>query len=166
MAFPGRGRKKSRKIFRRITQLAHQKLFVTLVALLAILGVTPQPATPEPIFFPLYQVDSGGLGGDLALELVGNSIHATVHLSESIAAGIEQAIFFMQPGSFSVTGISSAKATPISAPGTGFVVGEFEQRQLKAIREELNRAHAARTRPAVRPIPNASPSRLSSKART
>jgi len=36
----------------------------------------------------------------------------------------------------------------------------------KAIREELNRAHAERTRPAVRPIPSASPSRLSSKNRT
>ena len=29
----------------------------------------------------------------------------------------------------------------------GLTVGEFEQRQLKAIREELNRAHAERTRP-------------------
>ena len=48
----------------------------------------------------------------------------------------------------------------------GLTVGEFEQRQLKAIREELNRAHAERTRPAVRPIPSTSPSRLSSKART
>jgi len=28
-------------------------------------------------------------------------------------------------------------------------VGEFEQRQLKAIREELNRAHTARVAPAV-----------------
>ena len=39
----------------------------------------------------------------------------------------------------------------------GLAVGEFEQRQLRAIREELNRAHAERTRPAVRQIPSASP---------
>jgi transposase-like protein len=45
-------------------------------------------------------------------------------------------------------------------------VGEFEHRQLKAIREELNRAHTDRVRPAVRPAPSAAPSRLSSKART
>jgi hypothetical protein len=45
-------------------------------------------------------------------------------------------------------------------------VGEFEQRQLRAIREELDRAHAERTRPAVRHIPSASPSKLSSKIRT
>jgi hypothetical protein len=32
----------------------------------------------------------------------------------------------------------------------GLTVGEFEQRQLPAIREELDRAHAERTRPAVR----------------
>jgi hypothetical protein len=31
----------------------------------------------------------------------------------------------------------------------GITVGEFEQRQLRAIREELNRAHAARVAPAV-----------------
>ena len=48
----------------------------------------------------------------------------------------------------------------------GLTVGEFEQRQLRAIREELDRAHAERTRPAVRHIPSASPSKLSSKART
>ncbi len=48
----------------------------------------------------------------------------------------------------------------------GITVGELDQRQLKAIREELNRAHAERVRPAVRPAPSASPSRLSSKART
>ena len=48
----------------------------------------------------------------------------------------------------------------------GITVGEFEQRQLKAIREELNRAHAERTRPAVRPVTGASPRRLSSKNRT
>jgi putative transposase len=48
----------------------------------------------------------------------------------------------------------------------GLTVGEFEQRQLRAIRDELDRAHAERTRPAVRHIPSASPSKLSSKART
>ena len=31
----------------------------------------------------------------------------------------------------------------------GITVGEFEQRQLRAIRDELNRAHAARVAPAV-----------------
>jgi hypothetical protein len=31
----------------------------------------------------------------------------------------------------------------------GITVGEFEQRQLKAIRDELNRAHAARVAPAI-----------------
>ena len=31
----------------------------------------------------------------------------------------------------------------------GILVGEFERRQLRAIREELNRAHAARVAPAV-----------------
>ena len=48
----------------------------------------------------------------------------------------------------------------------GLTVGEFEQRQLRAIREELDRAHTERTRPAVRHIPSASPSKLSSKVRT
>jgi putative transposase len=48
----------------------------------------------------------------------------------------------------------------------GLTVGEFEQRQLRAIREELDHAHAERTRPAVRHIPSASPSKLSSKVRT
>src|SRR6059036_468047 len=48
----------------------------------------------------------------------------------------------------------------------GLTVGEFEQRQLRALREELDRAHAERTRPAVRHIPSASPSKLSSKVRT
>ena len=33
----------------------------------------------------------------------------------------------------------------------GLTVGEFEQRQLTAIREELNRAHAERIAPAVAP---------------
>ena len=33
----------------------------------------------------------------------------------------------------------------------GIQVGEFEQRQLRAIREELNRAHAQRVAPAVAP---------------
>jgi uncharacterized small protein (DUF1192 family) len=31
----------------------------------------------------------------------------------------------------------------------GLTVGEFEQRQLNAIRDELNRAHAERVAPAV-----------------
>src|SRR5206468_577677 len=44
----------------------------------------------------------------------------------------------------------------------GLAVGEFEQRQLRAIRDELDRAHAERMRPAVRHIPSASPSKLSS----
>jgi hypothetical protein len=48
----------------------------------------------------------------------------------------------------------------------GLTVGEFEQRQLRAIREELDRAHAERVRPAVRPNASASAVRLSSKART
>ena len=33
----------------------------------------------------------------------------------------------------------------------GIAVGEFEQRQLRAIREELSRAHAERVAPAVAP---------------
>jgi hypothetical protein len=37
---------------------------------------------------------------------------------------------------------------------------------LRVIREELDRAHAERTKPAVRPATSASPVRLSSKART
>lgn len=48
----------------------------------------------------------------------------------------------------------------------GLTVGEFEQRQLRAIREELDRAHADRVRPAVRPNASAPTVRLSSKART
>jgi putative transposase len=48
----------------------------------------------------------------------------------------------------------------------GITVGEFEQRQLRAIREELDRAHTERVRPAVRPNASAAPVRLSSKART
>jgi len=48
----------------------------------------------------------------------------------------------------------------------GIQVREFEQRQLKAIRDELNRAHAERTKPVVRPATSASPVRLSSKSRT
>jgi hypothetical protein len=48
----------------------------------------------------------------------------------------------------------------------GITVGEFEQRRLKAIREELDRAHAERVRPAVRSSVDASAVRLSSKART
>jgi putative transposase len=41
----------------------------------------------------------------------------------------------------------------------GIQVGEFEQRQLRAIRAELDRGHAERTRPAVRHIPSAPPSK-------
>jgi transposase-like protein len=48
----------------------------------------------------------------------------------------------------------------------GLIMSEFEQRQLRAIREELDRAHTERTAPAVKPTSSASPIRLSSKART
>ena len=48
----------------------------------------------------------------------------------------------------------------------GISVGEFEQRQLRAIREELDRAHTERVRPVARPSASASPVRLSSKNRT
>ena len=48
----------------------------------------------------------------------------------------------------------------------GITVGEFEQRQLRAIREELDRAHAERVRPVVRPNASASAVKLSSKSRT
>ena len=48
----------------------------------------------------------------------------------------------------------------------GIQVGEFEQRQLKAMRHELNRAHAEQTKPVVRPATSPSPVRLSSKSRT
>jgi hypothetical protein len=43
---------------------------------------------------------------------------------------------------------------------------EFERRQLTAIRNELNRAHAERTAPVVNANVTASPTRLSSKTRT
>lgn len=48
----------------------------------------------------------------------------------------------------------------------GLKMTEFEQRQLKAIRDELDSAHAQRTAPAVSPTLTASPTRLSSKPRT
>jgi putative transposase len=48
----------------------------------------------------------------------------------------------------------------------GITIGEFEQRQLKAIREELDRAHTERVRPPVRSRTSASPVKLSSKVRT
>lgn len=48
----------------------------------------------------------------------------------------------------------------------GITVGEFEQRQLRAIRDELDRAHTERVRPVARPSASASPVRLSSKNRT
>jgi hypothetical protein len=41
-----------------------------------------------------------------------------------------------------------------------------ERRQLKVIRDELDRAHTERTAPAVKTTSSASPLRLSSKART
>jgi transposase-like protein len=48
----------------------------------------------------------------------------------------------------------------------GIRMTEFEQRQLKAIRDELDRDHAERTAPAVRSNVTAPQSRLSSKDRT
>ena len=42
----------------------------------------------------------------------------------------------------------------------GISVGEFEQRQLQAIREELDRAHARRTAPAVAAAPTATTRKL------
>lgn len=45
----------------------------------------------------------------------------------------------------------------------GLKITEFERRQLKAIRDELDAAHAERTAPAVSPTLTASPTRLSSK---
>ena len=48
----------------------------------------------------------------------------------------------------------------------GLKMIEFEQRQLKAIRDEFDDAHAKRTAPAVSSTPTASPTRLSSKPRT
>jgi len=48
----------------------------------------------------------------------------------------------------------------------GLKMTEFEQRQLKAIRDELDRAHAERTAPVANANVTASPTRLSSKHRT
>jgi len=48
----------------------------------------------------------------------------------------------------------------------GLKMTEFERRQLKAIKEELDRAHTERTKPAVGVNLTASPTRLSSKERT
>ena len=48
----------------------------------------------------------------------------------------------------------------------GIRIGEFERRQLRAIRDELNKDFAARTAPAMAPTLTASPTRLSSKNRT
>jgi putative transposase len=48
----------------------------------------------------------------------------------------------------------------------GLRMSEFERRQLIAIRNELDRAHAERTAPAVNANVTASPTRLSSKSRT
>ena len=47
----------------------------------------------------------------------------------------------------------------------GIRIGEFERRQLRAIRDELNKDFAARTAPAMAPTLTASPTRLSSKDR-
>ena len=48
----------------------------------------------------------------------------------------------------------------------GIRIGEFERRQLRAIRDELDKDFAARTAPAMKPTLTASPTRLSSKHRT
>jgi putative transposase len=48
----------------------------------------------------------------------------------------------------------------------GIRITEFEQRQLSAIRNELDRAHAEQTAPVVATNVTASPTRLSSKRRT
>ena len=48
----------------------------------------------------------------------------------------------------------------------GLKMTEFEQRQLKAIRDELDRAHAERTAPVANANVTAPPTRLSSKHRT
>src|SRR5437588_12995984 len=48
----------------------------------------------------------------------------------------------------------------------GLRMTEFERRQLTAIRNELDRAHAERTAPVVNANLTASPTRLSSKTRT
>jgi putative transposase len=48
----------------------------------------------------------------------------------------------------------------------GIRMSEFEQRQLNAIRQELDQAHAERTAPAVSRNLTAAPSRLSSRHRT
>jgi len=48
----------------------------------------------------------------------------------------------------------------------GIKMTEFENRQLQAIRDELNRAHAERTAPVMNANVTASPTRLSSKNRT
>jgi len=48
----------------------------------------------------------------------------------------------------------------------GLKMSQFEQRKLKAIRDELDHAHAERTAPVVNANVTASPTRLSSKNRT
>ena len=48
----------------------------------------------------------------------------------------------------------------------GLKFTEFERRQLKAIKDELDTAFAARTAPATGTTVTASPTRLSSKDRT
>ena len=44
-------------------------------------------------------------------------------------------------------------AAVIRAADRGIIVGDFEQRQLRAIREALDRAHAERVAPAIAPKP-------------
>jgi hypothetical protein len=48
----------------------------------------------------------------------------------------------------------------------GVRVTEFEQRQLNAIRNELDRAHGERTAPVVSPGATTTPNHLSSKQQT
>jgi hypothetical protein len=62
-------------------------------------------------------------------------------------------------------GISEAN-DPRAERGHGLCMSEFERRQLTALRNELDRAHAERTAPVVNANVSASPPRLSSRTRT
>jgi putative transposase len=62
-------------------------------------------------------------------------------------------------------GISEA-TDPRAERWHGLRMSEFERRQLTAIRNELDRAHAERAAPVVNANVTASPTRLSSKTRT
>jgi len=84
---------------------------------------------------------------------------------DGIVVGASGAVT-VHPSTSSVLKLMYAAVIRAADRWRGLTVGEFEQRQLRAIREELDRAHAERMRPAVRHIPSASPSKLSSKART